>query len=48
METFLPKWLDALLRKHPAIMLLCVVALAAAACVIVVAGGHNRLVYEGF
>ena len=48
MDTFLPKWLDELLRRHPAIMLVCVAILALAACVIIIAAGHSRLVYEGF
>ena len=48
MDSFLPKWIDAIFRKHPTILLLCVAGLAIAACLTMLASGHSRLVYEGF
>jgi MFS-type transporter involved in bile tolerance (Atg22 family) len=48
METFLPKWIDQWMRKHPSLTLCCLAMMAIAICLIVIAAGHNRLVYEGF
>jgi hypothetical protein len=48
METFLPKWIDELMRKHPTITLCFLAVMAMVVCLIVIAAGHNRLVYEGF
>ena len=48
MNTFLPKMIDAFLRKHPAVMMFCVIALAVVSFLIVMGSGHSRLVYEGF
>ncbi len=48
MDTFLPKWIDALMRKHPTLTQCGLAVLAVLVCLIVIAAGHNRLVYEGF
>ena len=48
MNDYLPAFIDAFFRRHPAVLLLCVLALAVIACVILIASGSQALVYEGF
>ena len=48
MDSFLPPFLDALLRKHPLVMAALTTALAIVACWALIGSGNSILVYEGF
>jgi hypothetical protein len=48
MNSFLPKFFDVVMRKHPRIMLILVLALALAASWVLIGSGNSILVYEGF
>lgn len=48
MDTFLPRFIDDLLRRHPTLMWGCTIALAAIACCVLIGSGSSLLVYEGF